>query len=47
MDDNDFYTMMSGGHEVLNHMYDQFQEEDDWTSAVLGDEEDVIRQLVG
>jgi len=22
-------------------------EEDDWTSAVLGDEEEVIRQLVG
>jgi len=47
MNDNDFYTMMSGGHEVLNHMYDQIQEEDDWTSAVLGDEEEVIRQLVG
>ena len=47
MNDNDFYTMLSDGHEVLNHMYDQIQEEDDWTSSILGDEEEVIRQLVG
>jgi hypothetical protein len=47
MEDRDFYTMMSGGHEVLTHMYDQIHEDDDWTNVVLGDEEEVIRQLVG
>lgn len=48
MDDNDFYTMMSGGHEVLNHMYDQIHESDDeWIDSLLGEEEEVIRHLVG
>lgn len=47
MKDNDFYTMMSGEHEVLNHMYDQIHENDEeWIDSVLGDEDEVIRQLL-
>jgi hypothetical protein len=47
MQDSDFYTMMSGGHEVLTHMYDQIHENDEeWIDSVLGDEDEVIRQLL-
>lgn len=38
--------MMSGGHEVLTHMYDHIHESDEeWIDSILGDEEELIRQL--
>ncbi|QPB07921.1 hypothetical protein [Synechococcus phage S-H38] len=45
MNDTDFYTMLSGNHDILNNMYDQVQEEEDWTDCILGDEEELVRQL--
>lgn len=41
MDDFDF--------SLIDDQYDRIHEpeEEDWTSAVLGDEEELIRQLVG
>lgn len=45
MNDTDFYTMLSGNHDILNNMYDQYQEQEDWTDSILGDEEELVRQL--
>jgi hypothetical protein len=46
MEDNDFYTMLSGGHEILTHMYDHIHENDEeWIDSILGDEDELIRQL--
>lgn len=46
MTDDDFYTMLSGNHQILNHMYDQITEDEDWTDSILGDEDDLVRQLL-
>lgn len=49
MNDEDFFSIMGNNSDVLTHMYDYVHEsdEDDWTSAILGNNEEVIRQLVG
>ena len=46
MNDDDFYTMLSGNHQILNHMYDQIAEDEDWTDAILGGGDELVRQLL-